>query len=70
MNFPDSNILKGTIADLKDIVSRSQGDDTECVRLLSQIEAIVGEIERKAPDLGVPSNISVVLSQAVAPVIL
>ena len=44
---PDPLVLKGTLADLKDIVSRSQGIDHECVHLLGEIEAIVSEIERK-----------------------
>lgn len=57
MTFPDSNALKGTIADLKDIVSRSHGDENECVRLLGQIEALVSEIERKTmPGRAAPSS--------------
>jgi hypothetical protein len=51
MAFPESNALRSTIADLKDIISRCHGDETECVRLLSQIEALVSEIERKTPQV-------------------
>jgi len=60
MTFPESNALKGTIADLKDIVSRSHGDETECVRLLGQIEALVSEIERKTPGHAVPPSPSAI----------
>jgi hypothetical protein len=51
MAFPESNALRSTISDLKDIVSRCHGDENECVRLLSQIEALVVEIERKTPQV-------------------
>lgn len=47
MTFPDSNSLKVTIADLKEIVVRLQGNNSESTKLLSQIEALVSEIETK-----------------------
>jgi hypothetical protein len=71
MTFPDSNALKVSLADLKDIVSRSRGEDNECVRLLSQIEALVFEIERKSqPDRAVPTPTSSISQSSVASVTL
>ncbi|HEY9775645.1 MAG TPA: hypothetical protein V6C81_17915 [Planktothrix sp.] len=63
MTFPDPIALKDSLSDLKDIVSRSQGDNNECVRLLGQMEALVSEIERKT----VTSYNS---AQSVAPVVI
>lgn len=48
MSFPDPDSLRGSIADLRDIISRAHGDNAECERLLFQIESTVSEIELKA----------------------
>lgn len=47
MDFPNPSPLKKAVDDLKDIVSRSQGDDHEISHLVKQIEAIVASIETK-----------------------
>jgi hypothetical protein len=47
MNFPESDALKGTINNLKDIVSRSSSDNNECSMLLNQIESTLSAIENK-----------------------
>jgi hypothetical protein len=48
MSFPNSNALKGTIQQLKEIVTNIQGEDHEASRLVQQMEVLVGEIERKS----------------------
>ena len=48
MTFPNQTTLKSAIADLKEIVTRLHGVDTEPVRLLGQIEASASDIELKA----------------------
>ena len=47
MTFPDPDAIKGAISSLKDIVSRSQSDNSEGVQMLRQIEATVMDIEVK-----------------------
>lgn len=47
MTFPDPSPLKKAVDDLKDIVSRSRGDDHEIAILVKKIEAIVASIETK-----------------------
>ncbi|MBA3856183.1 MAG: hypothetical protein C0507_04670 [Cyanobacteria bacterium PR.3.49] len=47
MTFPNQPSFKSTIEELKDAVNRSQGADHESVKLISQIEAILEEIESK-----------------------
>lgn len=47
MDFPNPSPLKKAVDDLKDIVSRSQGEEHEISVLVRQIEAIVAEIEIK-----------------------
>jgi hypothetical protein len=47
MQFSTSNSLKGTIQQLKEIVTNIQGEDHEAARLVQQMEVLVGEIERK-----------------------
>lgn len=47
MTFPNQPSFKSTIEELRDAVNRSQGADHEAVRLISQIEAILEEIESK-----------------------
>ena len=42
----ESNVLKGSIAQLRDIVRGMPGDD-EALHLLSMIEKTVSDIERK-----------------------
>jgi tRNA C32,U32 (ribose-2'-O)-methylase TrmJ len=48
MTFPESDALKGAINNLKEIVKRSHCENEESAVLLSQIEAIVSDIERKS----------------------
>ncbi len=48
MTFPNQITLKSAIADLKEIVTRLHGADTEPVRLIGQIEASASDIELKA----------------------
>lgn len=47
MTFPSQPSFKSTIEELRDAVNRSQGADHEAVKLISQIEAILEEIESK-----------------------
>ncbi len=47
MTFPIQPSFKSTIEELRDAVNRSQGEDHEAVKLISQIEAILDEIESK-----------------------
>ncbi|MCC7532024.1 MAG: hypothetical protein IT342_26210 [Candidatus Melainabacteria bacterium] len=47
MTFPNQSSFKSTIEELRDAVNRSQGADHEAVKLISQIEAILEEIESK-----------------------
>lgn len=47
MTFPDQPSIKSTIEELKDVVIRAQGEDHEATKLVSQIEAILYEIESK-----------------------
>jgi hypothetical protein len=47
MTFPIQPSFKSTIEELRDAVSRSEGADNEAVRLISQIEAILEEIDSK-----------------------
>jgi hypothetical protein len=47
MTFPIQPSFKSTIEELRDAVSRSEGADLEAVKLISQIEAILEEIESK-----------------------
>ncbi|MFN8550946.1 MAG: hypothetical protein U0103_05605 [Candidatus Obscuribacterales bacterium] len=48
MSFPNQITLKSAIADLKEVVTRLHGADTEPVRLLKQIENCATEIESRA----------------------
>ena len=58
MTFPNFSSLKTAIVELKDIVSRSQGEDHEAAQLLGQIEALFLDIENKVRqrDLAVGQN--------------
>ena len=47
MTFPIQPSFKSTIEELRDAVNRSQGADHESAQLISQIEAILEEIESK-----------------------
>lgn len=47
MTFPSQPSFKTTIEELRDAVHRSQGADHESAKLISQIEAILEEIESK-----------------------
>ena len=47
MTFPIQPSFKSTIEELRDAVSRSEGADLEAVKLISQIETILEEIESK-----------------------
>ncbi len=47
MTFPIQPSFKSTIEELRDAVNRSQGADHEAVKLISQIEDILEEIESK-----------------------
>lgn len=48
MAFPNQNALKGAIAELKEIVSRLHGAETEPIHLIKQIESGLNELERKS----------------------
>lgn len=48
MSFPNQTSLKSAIAELKEVVSRLHGADTEPVRLLGQIESCATDIESRA----------------------
>lgn len=47
MTFPNQPSFKSTIEELRQAVNRSQGADHESAKLISQIEAILEEIEGK-----------------------
>ncbi len=47
MSFSNHNSMKVTIQQLKDIVTSIQGEDHETAKLITQMEAVVSEIERK-----------------------
>jgi hypothetical protein len=47
MSFPNQTTLKSAIADLKEVVTRLHGADTEPARLLRQIENCATEIEAR-----------------------
>lgn len=52
MSFPKmDNSIKTAISDLKEIVSRRQGEDQDTVSLVSDIESIISDIEIKASEL-------------------
>jgi hypothetical protein len=68
MTFPNQNSLNGTIADLKEILSRSQAENHESKVLLGQIEALVQDIEKKVrPQV---ASASVVMPPSAASVIV
>lgn len=48
MSFPNQSTLQGTIRQLKEIVCDIQGEDHEAARLVSQMEELIMEIERKS----------------------
>jgi len=48
MSFPNQSSLTGTIQQLKEIVTDIQGEDHESSQLVSQMEALIVEIERKS----------------------
>lgn len=50
MSFQNPNVIKGAIADLREILSSSQGDAKESLKLINQLEATVYELERKCND--------------------
>lgn len=62
MTFPDPDAIKGAISSLKDIVSRSQSDNGEGVRMLRQIEATVLDIEVKTSFAKAVSGVSSITS--------
>lgn len=68
MTFPNQNSLNGTIADLKEILSRSQAENHESKVLLGQIEALVQDIEKKVRPHG--ASASVVMPPSAASVIV
>ncbi|CAN5350255.1 hypothetical protein BH10CYA1_BH10CYA1_17140 [soil metagenome] len=47
MSFPNQTSLKCAIAELKEVVTRLHGADTEPVRLLGQIESCAIDIESR-----------------------
>lgn len=68
MTFPNQNSLNGTIADLKEILCRSQAENHESKVLLGQIEALVQDIEKKVrPQV---ASASVVMPPSAASVIV
>lgn len=49
MSFPHSNnSLNQAVKQLKEVVSRHQGEDHETTAMVRELEAIVADIERKA----------------------
>lgn len=64
MDFPNPSPLKKAVDDLKDIVSRSQGEEHEISVLVRQIEAIVAEIEIKTN-----KNVAIATSSVSAPLV-
>ncbi len=54
MSFPHSNnSLKAAIKQLKEVVSRHQGDDHETTAMVREIETIVADIERKTATMSI-----------------
>lgn len=52
MSFPHSNnSLNEAVKQLKEVVSRHQGEDHESTSMVREIEAIVADIERKAVNI-------------------
>ena len=45
--------MRGAIADLREILSSSQPDPHESLKLISQIETTVTELEGKYRDIGI-----------------
>jgi hypothetical protein len=68
MTFPDSDALAGAINNLKEIIRRSQSENDESVVLLSKIEAIVSDIERKSKSTQRQTFVAPVAVAAVTPV--
>lgn len=64
MTFPESDAIKGAISSLKEIVSRSQSENSEGVKVLSQIEATLLDIEVKARSAGKQSFVPSVVPAA------
>jgi hypothetical protein len=58
--------LQSTVADLKEIVQRNETGGTEAAEVVSQIESILADIERKT----VMSAIPIVVSTTVQPVVV
>ncbi len=57
MSFPKmDNSIKSAINDLKEIVSRHQGEHQDAVSLVSDIESIISDIETKASELAKSSR--------------
>ncbi len=57
MSFPHSNnSLKAAIKQLKEVVSRHQGEDHETTAMVREIETIVADIERKTASLSIPDR--------------
>jgi hypothetical protein len=58
--------LQSTVADLKEIVQRNESGSTEAAEVVSQIESILADIERKTVMSGIP----IVVSTTVQPVVV
>ena len=52
MSFPNQPSMKGTLQQLKEIVTSLQGEDHESTRLVARMEALVAQIESKSPRSG------------------
>lgn len=58
MLFPNQPSLKATLDELREAVSNSQGENQESARLITQIEAILDEIESKLRPHGTVTGIA------------
>lgn len=66
MSFPHNNSLKAAVNQLKEVVTRHQGEDHETTSMVREIEAIVADIERKSVIMPIAERANE--SQAITPV--
>jgi hypothetical protein len=57
LSMNDSN-LKNALAELREVLSRSQADNSEVGELLKQMESVVGDIESKTLHQAFMNNIA------------
>ena len=49
MSFPKNETsLKSTFKELKEIVSRNQGENHESIAMVNELESLISDLERKA----------------------